>query len=49
MDELRRAVLAVAEEAHIIERQMVACEDPPSKPQRSANGDGCLVEEKEEV
>jgi hypothetical protein len=33
MDELRKAVLAVAEEAQIIERQMVAWEDPPSKAQ----------------
>ena len=33
MDELRRAVLALAEEAQIVERQMIACEDPPSTAQ----------------
>jgi hypothetical protein len=33
MDELRRAVLALAEEAQSIETQMVRCEDPPSRRQ----------------
>jgi hypothetical protein len=33
MDELRRAVLALAEEARSIETQMVKCEDPPSRRQ----------------
>lgn len=33
MDEVRNAVLALAQEARIIERQMVACEDPPSRAQ----------------
>jgi hypothetical protein len=35
MDEMRKAVLAVAEEARAVERQMIACEDPPSKLQLS--------------
>jgi hypothetical protein len=33
MDELRKTVLALAEEAQIIERQMIAWGDPPSKAQ----------------
>jgi len=33
MDELRRAVLALAEETETLERQMVGSEDPPSKAQ----------------
>ena len=31
MDELRKAVLGLAEEVQAIERQMIACQDPPSK------------------
>jgi hypothetical protein len=33
MDEVRKAVLALADEGQAIERQMIACEDPPSKSQ----------------
>jgi hypothetical protein len=33
MDELRRAVLALVEEAQSIETQTVRCEDPPSRRQ----------------
>jgi hypothetical protein len=36
MDELRRAVLALADEAQAIDRRRVACEDPPSKAQLKA-------------
>jgi hypothetical protein len=35
MDELRKAVSGLAEEARAIERQLAACEDPPSKSQLS--------------
>jgi hypothetical protein len=33
MDELRKAVLALAEEVQVIEWQMTACKDPPSNAQ----------------
>ena len=33
MDELRKAVLGLSEEVRAIERQMIACKDPPSKAQ----------------
>ena len=33
MNELRRVVLTLAEEARSIETQMVRCEDPPSRRQ----------------
>ena len=33
MDELRNAVLALAEESQAMKTQVVSCEDPPSKRQ----------------
>jgi hypothetical protein len=36
MDEVRKAVLALSEEAHAIERQTIECEDPPSRMQLRA-------------
>jgi hypothetical protein len=35
MDEMRKAVQALADEARLVESQMLRCEDPPSKAQLS--------------